>query len=204
MKRITKLKVIYSNACVFEKLETELSEATNAPAVDYAKILSEWDPGIPVRDLDAIISRTKTAYEQMLKIDRRSITKNFRAPSGFSVKLTLIQYVTEPDTHYCGHGIEYIERLVNGRLRNQFQAGGLVLLRAKRDNGKVQGTIYEVPNKVAFDIEHIIPRSFDWSAQPGVLLTYTADGCYRVVYSSPVYDLVGDLDQYRPIATVVG
>ena len=204
MKRITKLKVIYSNACVFEKLETELTEAANAPAVNYAKILKEWDPGIPAKDLDTIISRINTAFEQMVKIDRRSITKNFRAPSGFNVKLTLIQYVTEPDTHYCGHSIDYIERLINGRLRNQFHAGGLVLFCARRENGKVQGTIYEVPNKIAFDIEHIIPHSFDWSVRPGVLLTYTADGCYRVVYSGAIYDLVGDLDQYRPIATVVG
>lgn len=57
MKRVTKLKVFYTNARIVERLENTFTTEPKAAPVEIEQVITEWDPGISEYDLRAIIVR---------------------------------------------------------------------------------------------------------------------------------------------------
>lgn len=206
MKRITRLRIFYSNASIHEQLDTTRTETPDTPKPNLEAIVREWDPGIPPYDYQAISTRLKWMEKQLSRKQRRTITQTLRTPTGFTCKIYLAQYETVPAQNYCGVDIEQLEHLVNGRLANQLERGGLILLRANAGKGGTgfHGSIYEIPQDYDFDEEILIPRLVPWNEMQGVLLVYTTDCKYRVVYDWDYYSKLQDVSEYRPIATVVG
>ena len=206
MKRITRLRIYYTNASIHEQLDTTRTESPDTPKPNLEAIVREWDPGIRSYDLNSIVTRLSWMQKQLGRKQRRTITQTIRTPTGFSCKIYLAQYETVPAQNYYGVDIEQIEHLVNSRLANQHERGGLVLLRANAGKGgdELHGTIYEIPQEYDFDDEILIPRLVPWNETPGVLLVYTTECKYRVVYDWDYYSKLQDVSEYRPIATVVG
>ena len=204
MKRVTKLKVFYTNARIVERLENTFTTEPKAAPVEIEQVITEWDPGISEYDLRAIIVRLKWMRTHLERCGRRTITQTLRLPTGFSAKLYLAEYYTVPEQRYLGKDLNWVEKLVNARLSKQLERGGLVLLRGSIRDGRLHGTIYERPRELEFDEESLIPRLVSWNTDLGVLLIYTSEGQYRVIYDLAYYDRLEDHSNYHPIATVVG
>ena len=196
----TILKVVYYNAGIAERFDTTLETKGFTTA---ATLLGSWDAEIPKHDLRSIEARLEWMLSRLSSASYRFMTQSLRTPSGFTAKITVTVHDVLSPEFYQQIPLDRLVMAVNARLVNQHERGGLILLKGTTHSstGEFRGTIYEHPESFEPDPDHMVPRDRKWTAEPGVLLRFTTEGKYAVVYEQALYD--AQTKRSDPIATLV-